>query len=181
MGTSWRDNLEIHDYKIICYHSLAGSKGIGVLPAISALQHILLNYPKHLWWCLSNHNIKIPSLPLSPWRELDLESALDIGIGIAAYTIASRPKAGWFPKFQKYPFLAHCPFYVYCSFTWEAGQICKINFKFLAFLPLLIATICIPYGVNIFESELGVKTTGKHSQTLKVIGSLLFHHILVPA
>ena len=63
---------------------------------------------------------------------------------------------------------------------WEAGQICKINFEFLAFLPLLIATICIPYGVNIFESELGVKTTGKHSQTLKVIGSLLFHHILVP-
>lgn len=48
--------------------------------------------------------MKIPSLPLSPLRELDLEWALDIGIGIAAYTIASSPKAGWFPKFQKYPF-----------------------------------------------------------------------------
>lgn len=179
MGTSWRENLEVHVI-IRSFVSLAGSKGIGVLPAISALQHILLNYPKHLWWCLSNCNIKIPSLLLSPWRQLDLEWALDIGIGIAAYTMASSPKAGWFPKFQKYLFSAHCPFYVYCSSMWEAGQMCKINFVFLVFLPLLIATICIPYGVNIFESELGVKTTGKHSQTLKVIGSLLFLHILVP-
>lgn len=38
----------------------------------------------------------------------------------------------------------------------ETGQTCKINYKFLALLPLLIATICVLLGVNTFESELGV-------------------------